>query len=59
VETLRFLCGAGAQIELRTVLMKRNAPGLTALARFIATTLPFIQTWAIMQLESIGYAQQN
>ena len=59
METLGFLCRAGAQVELRTVLMEPNAPGLPALARFITTTLPFIQTWAIMQLESIGYARQN
>lgn len=59
MESLGFLCRAGAQVELRTVLMDPNAFGLPALARFITTTLPFVQTWAIMQLESIGYARQN
>lgn len=56
---LALLCRAGAQIELRTVLMEPNAPGLPALARYITTTLPFVRTWAIMQMENIGYGRQN
>ncbi|MFE0014131.1 His-Xaa-Ser system radical SAM maturase HxsC [Mesorhizobium sp. NPDC059054] len=56
---LAFLGRAGAQIELRTVLMQPNAPGLARLAKYLTTTVPFIQTWAIMQLENIGYARQN
>ncbi|MBZ9894605.1 MULTISPECIES: hypothetical protein [unclassified Mesorhizobium] len=44
---------------MRTVLMQPNASNLSALARFIATILPFIHTWAIMQLKNIGYGRQN
>ncbi|TPL74174.1 radical SAM protein [Mesorhizobium sp. B2-3-15] len=56
---LSILCEAGAKIELRTVLMKPNAPGLLDLARFVTVALPFIDTWAIMQLENIGYARKD
>lgn len=59
LRNLGFLCRTGAQIELRTVLMRPNAADLPVLARFITTMLPFIQTWAIMQLENIGYGRQN
>lgn len=56
---LGLLCEAGARIEIRTVLMKPNAPKLPELARLITTALPFVEVWAIMQLENIGYARQN
>jgi His-Xaa-Ser system radical SAM maturase HxsC len=56
---LSVLCEAGAKIELRTVLMKPNAPGLLDLAKFVAVAVPFIDAWAIMQLENIGYGRQN
>ncbi|MER8807540.1 His-Xaa-Ser system radical SAM maturase HxsC [Mesorhizobium australicum] len=56
---LSILCEAGAKIELRTVLMKPNAPGLLDLARFVTVALPFIDKWAIMQLENIGYARKD
>lgn len=59
LSNLAFLCRVGAQVELRTVLMGPNADGLPILARFLAAAVPFIQTWAIMQLENIGYARQN
>jgi His-Xaa-Ser system radical SAM maturase HxsC len=59
LSSLAFLCRVGAQVELRTVLMQKNAQGLQLLAKFIAAVVPFIQTWAIMQLENIGYARQN
>ena len=39
--------------------MKPNAVGLADLARFVTTSLPFIDKWAIMQLENIGYGRQN
>ncbi|RUW57022.1 His-Xaa-Ser system radical SAM maturase HxsC [Mesorhizobium sp. M8A.F.Ca.ET.021.01.1.1] len=58
-KNLSILCEAGAKIELRTVLIKPNAPGLLDLAKFVAVALPFIDTWAIMQLENIGYGRQN
>lgn len=59
LSNLAFLCRVGAQVELRTVLMQPNADGLPRLGRFLATSLPFIRTWAIMQLENIGYARKN
>ncbi|MES0172617.1 His-Xaa-Ser system radical SAM maturase HxsC [Mesorhizobium sp. M0006] len=58
-EGLSLLCEVGAKIELRTVLMKPNAPGLPDLARLVTTALPFVDKWAIMQLENIGYGRQN
>lgn len=59
LENLALICRAGAQIELRTVLMRPNAGGLPQLARFIACTLPFIRTWAVMQMENIGFGRMN
>ncbi|MEF2071025.1 His-Xaa-Ser system radical SAM maturase HxsC [Consotaella aegiceratis] len=53
------LAHAGAAIELRTVVMQPNAAGLPALARHVSRHLPFIASWAIMQLESIGYGRKN
>ncbi|RTM10588.1 MAG: His-Xaa-Ser system radical SAM maturase HxsC [Hyphomicrobiales bacterium] len=58
-KSLSVLCEAGARIELRTVLMRPNATALLDLARFVTTALPFVETWAIMQLENIGYGRQN
>ena len=58
-ENLALLCRLGAQIELRTVLMRPNADDLPQLARFIASNLPFIRTWAVMQMENIGYGRMN
>lgn len=59
LENLALLCRLGSQIELRTVLMRPNADGLPQLARFIASSLPFIQTWAVMQMENIGFGRMN
>ncbi|ANN60699.1 His-Xaa-Ser system radical SAM maturase HxsC [Mesorhizobium loti] len=59
LENLALMCRLGAQVELRTVLMRPNADGLPQLARFIASTLPFIRTWAIMQMENIGFGRMN
>jgi len=57
--SLALLAKVGATIELRTVVMGSNAQYLPALAQFIATHLPFINFWAIMQMESIGYGRMN
>ncbi|MBS7708109.1 His-Xaa-Ser system radical SAM maturase HxsC [Chelatococcus asaccharovorans] len=54
-----LLLKAGAAIELRTVVMTTNAQDLPELAHFIATNLPYCSTWAIMQLEPIGYGRKN
>jgi len=59
METLPIFCRAGAAIELRTVVMGENARLLPALANFITTHLPFVSSWALMQLENIGYGRQN
>lgn len=58
-EGLALLASTGADIELRTVVMNSNILHLPALARFIATRLPFINFWAIMQMESIGFGRMN
>jgi His-Xaa-Ser system radical SAM maturase HxsC len=56
---LALLGLAGASLELRTVVMKQNAAGLVGLADFISRHLPFATTWAIMQMERIGYGRMN
>lgn len=56
---IRILMEAGAEVEIRTVLMRPNAPGLADLARFLAWTMPDIAHWAIMQMEYIGFARKN
>jgi His-Xaa-Ser system radical SAM maturase HxsC len=53
------LLHAGARIELRTVVLKSNVSDLDGLASFVASHLPFISHWSIMQLERIGYARKN
>ena len=59
IEGLNHLFSAGAQVELRTVLMRQNVTNLSELAEFVSTHLPWIEIWAIMQLENIGYARMN
>lgn len=59
IESLALLCRAGAAVELRTVLLRENLVELPALARLIAARLPFIDVWAIMQLENIGFGRKN
>lgn len=59
IESLALLCRAGAAIELRTVLLKETLAELPALARLIAARLPFVDVWAIMQLENIGFGRKN
>ncbi|WP_266064656.1 His-Xaa-Ser system radical SAM maturase HxsC [Brucella intermedia] len=56
---LGLMARTGFRIELRTVLMQPNAKQLPELARLIATMLPFIDVWAIMQMENIGYGRKN
>jgi len=53
------LLRSGARIELRTVLMQANAPGLDKLATYVSNRLRFIETWSIMQLEHIGFAKNR
>jgi hypothetical protein len=54
LKNLALMARAGCRIELRTVLMHPNAERLPELASFIAAMLPFIDVWAIMQMENIG-----
>lgn len=58
-QSVATLAKAGAQIELRTVVTRRNAALLPRLARLIATELPFCTSWALMQLEPIGFGRMN
>lgn len=57
LDSLSVLVQAGAEIELRTVVMQNNAQELPRLARFVATHLSSVAVWAIMQLENAGYAR--
>jgi len=59
LENLGILAGAGGFIELRTVLMAKNVLELPELAKFVSTRLRFIGYWAIMALESAGFAKAN
>lgn len=56
---LALLGLAGAALELRTVVLQQNASGLPGLADFITRHIPFAATWAIMQMERIGYGRMN
>lgn len=53
------LLRAGAQIELRTVVLTDNLGDFPELARFVATHLGFCVQWSIMQLENIGFAKNR
>ena len=59
MNSFALLARCGATIELRTVLMSNNVTALEPLAGYIASHLPFISVWAIMQLENIGFARKN
>jgi His-Xaa-Ser system radical SAM maturase HxsC len=56
---LSRLARAGARLELRTVVMNSNIVGFEALAAYISRHLNFIDVWAVMQMENIGYARKN
>lgn len=58
-ESMAYLALSGARVELRTVLLADNFESLPSLARYIATRLPFIHAWSIMQLENIGFARNR
>jgi His-Xaa-Ser system radical SAM maturase HxsC len=57
--SLAIMARSGLHIELRTVLLQSNYDELVTLARFIANRLPFIDVWALMQLERIGFAKNR
>jgi His-Xaa-Ser system radical SAM maturase HxsC len=56
-ETFIHLIRAGANVELRTVLLTENADQLLSLAKYVVSRLSFIEAWSIMQLENIGFAK--
>lgn len=56
---LDVLFSAGADVELRTVVMSQNFEGLPALADQISVRLPFVAVWALMQMERIGHGRMN
>lgn len=58
-ENLAHLAKAGARIELRTVLLTTNALQIEELATYVVRRLPFVERWAIMQLENIGFARRR
>lgn len=57
--SLSLLARAAANIELRTVALNSNRDDISGLAKFICVNIPFAETWAIMQLENIGYGRMN
>ena len=57
--SLSTLARSGSPIELRTVLLTKNAHELPSLAQYLARHVPFISVWAIMQLENIGFGRMN
>lgn len=59
LQSFSILFETGAAIELRTVVMQQNDGKLAALSGFVGTALPFIERWAIMQLENIGFGRMN
>jgi len=59
LEGIAILMEAGAEVEIRTVLLQQNVAHLDDLASFLAWTMPDIDHWALMQLEYIGFAKKN
>lgn len=57
--SFRQLMMAGANVELRTVILSSNYHQLPDLARYVSTRLGFIDAWSIMQLENIGFARNR
>lgn len=57
MKSFSLLAQTGQIIELRTVLLRQNYAHLPSLAKLVAYKLPFIATWAIMQMERAGFAR--
>lgn len=55
---LNILFQAGSQVELRTIVLKQNYDNFSQISGFISKHIS-CETWAIMQLEDIGYAKMN
>ncbi|WP_198008115.1 His-Xaa-Ser system radical SAM maturase HxsC [Rhodobacter ferrooxidans] len=58
MESLALLGRSGARIELRTVLLRSNVAALEDMAVFVSRNLAFIDYWAIMQMENIGFGRR-
>ena len=58
-ESFKILLKAASRVELRTVLMRQNIKSLVKLSELINYELPWIEIWALMQMEYIGYAKMN
>lgn len=54
---LKVLAISASIVELRTVVLQTNIDHLQLLGNYISVQYPFFATWAIMQLESIGFAR--
>jgi His-Xaa-Ser system radical SAM maturase HxsC len=52
-----FLLKSGSRVELRTVLLQKNYSSFTKLSKFVSRHFTWIEKWAIMQLEPMGYAR--
>lgn len=52
-----ILLKSGSRVELRTVLIQKNYPSFGKLSKFVARHFTWIEKWAIMQLEPMGYAR--
>lgn len=58
-KSLAMLGELGATIELRTVVLQSNAGDLEELAAHITRHHSYAESWAIMQLENIGFGRMN
>ena len=59
MDSFSIMARAGLNIELRTVMLKQNYGDLLALSDLVVAKLPFLEVWAIMQLERIGFAKNR
>ncbi|MBL4869362.1 MAG: His-Xaa-Ser system radical SAM maturase HxsC [Robiginitomaculum sp.] len=59
LDGINILFKSGALVEIRTIVMEQNINDFPKIADFISRHMPHCETWAIMQLENIGYAKMN
>lgn len=57
LKSFNYLLKSGSRVELRTVLLKQNYHSFSKLSKFIARYFTWIEKWAVMKLEPIGYAR--
>ena len=57
IEGFNCLLKSGSRVELRTVLLQNNYPSFAKLSKFVARHFVWIEKWAIMQLEPMGFAR--